>query len=672
MSTDSRHRHDHGSDHHEAMIADFRRRLWVSLLLTLPILVLSPPIQRWISSSAGIDLTLQFAHDGLARLGLATVLFAYGGWPFLRGLVDELGERRPAMMTLIALALSVAYTYSAAVVFGLDGRTLFWELATLIDVMLLGHWIEMRSIQNASGAVEELAALLPARALRVQEDGSTEEVAIDALESGDRVLVKPGARIPADGTIEEGRSRIDVSMLTGETEPEDLGEGDEVMGGAVNGGSTLTIRVDRTGDDSFVSEVIGLVHDAQESHSRYEQLGDRAARWLTYVALGAGGMTLLVWMGVGRGLDFALARMVTVMVITCPHALGLAIPLVTAVSTSLSAQHGLLVRDRSAFERARELDAIVFDKTGTLTHGRFAVEEVVAWDDRTEDQLLSLAAALETGSEHPIGAGIVAAAEERGIDLAGAESVEAIPGRGVRGRVEQREIGVVSRGYLEENSIEVDDAALESSRAAGNTIVFVLDGSRSIGAIALADQVREESIEAMQRLHARGITLMMMTGDSEAVARSVADRLDLDDYVAEVLPDAKADEIRAMQDRSLRVAMVGDGVNDAPALAAADLGIAVGAGTDVAIESADLVLVRSDPRDVATVLELAHATHRKTVQNLLWATGYNVVAIPLAAGVLAGLGILLSPAVGAVLMSVSTVVVALNAKLLQRFEPGAV
>ena len=653
-----------GQDHsaHAHMVDDFRRRFWVSLGLTVPVLVTSEMLQHIF----GLRAELAFRGDQYVEFVFASAVYFYGGWPFLTGLVDELRKRLPGMMTLVALAITVAYVYSALVVFGLPGSVFFWETATLIDIMLLGHWIEMRSVLGASRALEQLVRLLPAEAHRLRADGSIEEVPLDALQAGDRVLVKPGEKIPTDGLVVAGRTSVNQAMLTGESQPVERGEGDEVIGGAVNGEGAITIEVRRTGADSYLSQVIELVHKAQETRSRTQDLANRAAMWLTLIAIGGGTVTLVAWLGAGREFSFALERMVTVMVITCPHALGLAVPLVVAVSTALSARNGLLIRDRSAFERARELDAVVFDKTGTLTEGRFGVTDIVPLAGRTEDDVLRLAAALESRSEHPIAIGIVRAATDRGVHYPGPDGFAAIPGKGAQGTVDGAAVKVVSPGFLKEQGLTVGDARVTRLAEQGKTVVYVLADGQLIGAIALADIIRPESREALDRLKAMHITPIMLTGDSAAVARWVAGELGLDDYFAEVLPDQKAAKIEEVKRRGLTVAMVGDGVNDAPALAAADVGIAIGAGTDVAIESADIVLVRSDPRDVAAIVGLARATYRKMVQNLWWATGYNTVAIPLAAGVLARAGILLSPALGAVLMSVSTVVVALNAQLLGR------
>lgn len=654
------HRGHHS--HHAHMVADFRRRFWIALVLTVPVLALSPMIQQFV----GLEGTLAFAGDRYIQFVLASVVFFYGGYPFLRGFVEEVRTRLPGMMTLIALAITVAYGYSSVVVFGVPGKMFFWELATLIDIMLLGHWIEMRSVMGASGALEKLVQLMPADAHRVTNDGLIEEVPVAELQHGDRVLVKPGEKIPIDGRIVDGRTTVNESMLTGESQPVEKGEGDEVIGSAVNGESAITVEVQKTGAETYLSQVIEMVRRAQESRSRTQDLADRAAFWLTLIALGAGSTTLVVWLTLGREFSFALERMVTVMVITCPHALGLAIPLVVAVSTALSAKNGLLIRDRSAFERARQIDAIVFDKTGTLTEGRFGVTDIITLSDKTETDLLRSAAALESHSEHPIAAGIVREAEDRELSYVTPKNFIAIPGKGAEALVDGVNVKVVSPGYLEEHDLVTDDARVREASTQGKTVVFVLLDNHVAGALALADIIRDESRAALARLKEMGITTMMLTGDSRAVAQWVADELELDDFFAEVLPDQKAAKIKQVKERGLTVAMVGDGVNDAPALVEADVGIAIGAGTDVAIESADIVLVRSDPRDVTAIVQLARATYSKMVQNLWWATGYNAVAIPLAAGVLYRAGILLSPALGAMLMSLSTVIVAINAQLLSR------
>src|SRR2546429_2075613 len=654
-----------GGDHsaHAHMVDDFRRRFWVSLALTLPVLATSEMVRHLLGLRGG----LAFPGDRYVGFAFASAVYLYGGWPFLTGFVDELRARLPGMMTLVALAVTVAYAYSALVVLGLPGNVFFWETATLIDIMLLGHWIEMRSVLGASQALEQLVRMLPASGHRFRADGSVEDVPLDALQPGDRILVKPGEKIPTDGRIVAGRTSVNQAVLTGESQPVEKGEGDEVIGGAVNGEGSITVAVRRTGAETYLSQVIELVRKAQETRSRTQDLANRAALWLTLIAGGGGTVTLVAWLGAGREFSFALERMVTVMVITCPHALGLAVPLVVAVSTALSARSGLLIRDRSAFERARDLDAVVFDKTGTLTEGRFGVTDIVPLAGRTEHDVLRLAAALESRSEHPIALGIVRAATDRGVQYPGPDGFAAIPGKGAQGTVDGAAVKVVSPGYLRDLGLGTWDNGDRIQRLAdqGKTVVFVLAEERPVGAVAVADIIRKESREALQRLKAMGIKPIMLTGDSAAVARWVAGELDLDDYFAEVLPDEKAAKIEEVKRRGLTVAMVGDGVNDAPALVAADVGIAIGAGTDVAIESADIVLVRSDPRDVPAIVGLARATYRKMVQNLWWATGYNVVAIPLAAGVLARAGILLSPALGAALMSASTVIVAINAQTLR-------
>ena len=653
----------HGSeDHHAMMVEDFKRRFWISLLLTVPILALSPMIQEWL----GIGDALRFSGDIFILFLLSSAVFFYGGYPFYRGLVDELSRRQPGMMTLIGVAIINAYAYSSVVVFslfGITGKIFYWELATLIDVMLLGHWVEMRSVMGASRALEELARLMPSTAHRVEQDGGMEDVPIEKLSAGDLFLVKPGERIPADGTVVEGETSVDESMLTGESRPVSKGEGSGVIGGSINGEGSITVRVEKTGEESFVSQVIGLVRQAQESKSRTQNLADRAAFWLTIIALGGGAITLAVWFGViGQEFVFALERSVTVMVITCPHALGLAIPLVVTVSTALAARNGFIIRNRTPFENARNIDAVVFDKTGTLTEGRFGVTDVMKISgDCGEETLALYAASLESRSEHPIAKGIAAYQE----DHLPVEDFRSIPGKGVVGTIEGREVMVVSTGYLREQDISVEDERIGTLSSGGKTVVFVLIEREVCGAIALADVIRPESKEAVAELSAQGIRCMMLTGDRKEVAEWVAEKIGLDEYFAEVLPQEKSEKIRSIQERGMVVAMVGDGVNDAPALAQADVGIAIGAGTDVALETADIVLVKSNPGDVVQVIALGEATYRKMVQNLVWATGYNAFAIPLAAGVLAGAGIILSPAVGALLMSLSTVIVAVNARLLR-------
>jgi Cu2+-exporting ATPase len=652
--------------HHAHMVADFRRRFWVSLVLTVPVVVLSPMIQ----SALGLRETLRFAGDGYVQFAFATIIFFYGGRPFLKGLFEELGKKEPGMMTLIGLAIIIAYVYSSAVVFGLTGKVFFWELSTLIDVMLLGHWIEMKSVMGASKALESLVTLMPAEAHKVTSAGGTQDVPVSDLQPGDRVVVKPGEKVPIDGRIVEGRTSVNQAMLTGESQPVEKAAGDEAIGGSINGEAAFTMEVQKTGDQTYLAQVVEMVRTAQESRSRTQDIANRAALWLTIIALSVGGGTLLFWLIAGKGFQFSLERMVTVMVITCPHALGLAVPLVVAVSTAISARNGLLIRDRSAFERARLVNAILFDKTGTLTEGRFGVTDVVPLGEQNETGLLRLAAALESQSEHPIAQGIVDAAKERHIEFPVPKGFKAIPGKGAQAVVDGQTVTVVSPGYLKENGLSANSEKVREIAEQGKTVVYVLVNEKPAGALALADIIRPESREALQRLKEMGIKTMMITGDAEAVAKWVAQELKLDDYFAQVLPDQKANKVKEVQQRGLVVAMTGDGVNDAPALTQADVGIAIGAGTDVAIESADVVLVRSDPRDVTAILQLARATYRKMVQNLLWATGYNVIAIPLAAGVLYGAGFLLSPAAGAALMALSTIIVAINARFLHVERSG--
>ncbi len=658
--------HDHGAhqghshhDHHAMMVRDFRKRFWISLALTVPILLLSPMIQQVL----GLGVRLRFTGDLVLSFFLSSVVFFYGGWPFLKGMVDELKKKTPGMMTLIALAVTTAYVYSTAVVLGLGGKIFFWELATLIDIMLVGHWIEMKSVMGASRALEALAELMPSDAHVIKPDGSVHDVPLSALKPGDRILVKPGEKIPADGIVQEGQSSVNEAMLTGESKPVAKKTGDPVIGGAINGEGSLTIVVEKTGKDSFLSQVIELVRQAQESKSKTQDLANRAAFWLTIIAIGAGAITMFVWLAImHQSLAFALERTVTVMVITCPHALGLAVPLVVAVSTAISARNGLLIRDRAAFEQARNLKAVIFDKTGTLTLGSFGVTDTIIFENGlTADELLSKAAAVEAHSEHPIAQGIVKSVT----DFPQVQEFLAIPGKGAKGKVDGQEILVVSPGYLREKNMAVTDERIEQLSAQGKTVIFVLIDGHLSGAIALADIIRPESKEAIKRFKEMGILTMMLTGDNKKVAQWVSDELGLDEFFAEVLPHEKAEKVKEVQARGLTVAMTGDGVNDAPALAQADVGIAIGAGTDVAVETADIVLVRSNPLDVVSVVGLAKATYRKMVQNLAWATGYNAFAIPLAAGVLYSYGIILSPAMGAVLMSLSTVIVAVNAKFLK-------
>jgi Cu2+-exporting ATPase len=645
---------------HMEMVADFRKRFWISLFVTIPILGLSPVIQRFL----GLQDALRFSGDSFVLFIFSSFIFFYGGYPFLKGIVAEIKDKKPGMMTLIALAITTAYVYSSAVVFGLPGEIFFWELATLIDIMLLGHWLEMKSVLGASRALEELARLMPSEAHLLRPDGTVADVPLATLKAGDRVLIKPGEKVPADGDVIDGETSLNEAMLTGESRPVAKTKGAKVIGGSINGEGSLTVEVKRTGRDSYLSQVIELVRQAQESKSRTQDLSNKAALWLTLIAIGAGSLTWFAWMAFsGKGFAFALERMVTVMVIACPHALGLAVPLVVAISTAISARNGLLIRNRVAFERARNIQAIIFDKTGTLTEGRFGVTDTLVFMDGMDAaDVLKYAASVEAHSEHPIAKGITSAVSGPPDPV---EGFKAIPGKGAEGRVSGHEVKVVSPGYLREKQIEVKDERIERFSAQGKTVVFVLIDGRPAGALALADIIRPESKRAIGRLKTMGVQCMMLTGDNRLVAKWVADELGLDDYFAEVLPQDKAMKIKEVQARGLVVAMVGDGVNDAPALAQADVGIAIGAGTDVAVETADIILVKSNPLDAVAIISLARGTYRKMVQNLAWATGYNAFAIPLAAGVLFRQGIVLSPALGAVFMSLSTIIVAINARLLK-------
>ena len=593
---------------------------------------------------------------------LSSFVFFYGGWPFLKGLFDELKQKQPGMMTLIALAIFVAYVYSAAVVFGLKGKYFFWELATLIDIMLLGHWIEMKSVLGASRALEKLAQLLPDTAHLVKGD-NVSDVKISELKKEDVILIKAGEKIPADSAITEGESYIDESMLTGESKPVKKKKGDKIIGGSVNGDSVIKAKVVGTGKDSYLNKVVNLVKEAQASKSRTQRLADRAAVWLTIVALTAGTITLIFWLFEAPEIAFAIERMATVMVITCPHALGLAIPLVTAVSTSLSAKNGLLIRNRTAFENSRKITTLVFDKTGTLTEGKFGVSSIITFDSEyNEKAIIKIAASLEINSEHSIAKGILDKAKEMGLDTVKSEAFEVIKGEGVKGKVEGEEVKLVSKSFLNKNNIKIPG---EARKKISGTLVFVLIDEKPKGLIELSDKIREDSYEAIKRLKKEGIKCWMLTGDNKDVAKEVADELELDGFFAEVLPHEKQNKIKELQDKGEVVAMTGDGINDAPALAQADVGIAIGSGTDVAAETADIILVNSNPKDVMALILFGKATYRKMVQNLFWATGYNVIAIPLAAGVLYKAGIIISPAEGAVLMSLSTVIVAINARFLR-------
>jgi Cu2+-exporting ATPase len=647
----------------------FRDRFWLTLVLTVPTLVWGHMLQRLFGYTAPV---FPGSHYIPALFG--TAVFVYGGRPFLQGAARELRSRLPGMMTLIALAIGVAFLFSAAVTLGYPGMPLWEELATLVAIMLLGHWIEMRSIAQAQGALRQLAKLLPNTATRVRREGAAdgpeelEEIPVADLREGDLVLVRPGASLPADGEVVDGRSTVNEAMVTGESRPVEKTVGMHLIAGTVNGGGSLRVRVTSTGDRTMLAGIMRLVEQAQGSRSRAQALADRAAFWLTIVALVAGAVTLAAWLLAGAGLSYAVERLVAVLVIACPHALGLAIPLVIAISTTLGAHSGLLVRDRRGLEEARNLSTIVFDKTGTLTLGEHRVVGIRA-SEMEERQVLALAAAVEQDSEHPLARAIVTTARERGIPVPSANEFRAIAGYGVEAGVDGKLYAVGGPNLLaRRNLVPAPDlqAFVDAAARDGQGAVYLIDGDRALAAFTLADALRPESREAIDRLHELGLEVAMLTGDAQVVADRVGRELGIDTVLAQVLPDAKAAKIEELQRQGKRVAMVGDGVNDAPALVTADVGIAIGAGTDVAVEAGDVVLVRSDPRDVPRLIALSRASYRKMVQNLWWAAGYNIVALPLAAGVLAPVGFVLSPAVGAVLMSLSTVIVALNAQLLRR------
>ena len=644
-------------DHHRMMIEDFKKRFFISMVVTIPILILSPMIQEWM------NFKIEFTGSGLILFGLSTFIYFYGGWPFLKGLKDELKDKNPGMMTLIAMAISVAYLYSSATVFGLEGNDFFWELATLIDIMLLGHWIEMRSVLSASSALEKLAELMPNTAHLIKESGDVVEIQLSELKSHDKILIKPGEKIPADGIVIKGSSFINESMLTGESKPKERTVGESLIGGSINGDASLELEVKNIGADSYLSKVIELVENAQNSKSKTQDLANKAAFWLTIIALSVGFGTLITWYIITGDFTFAIARMATVMVITCPHALGLATPLVVATSTAQSAKNGLLIRNRTQFENSRKIDTVVFDKTGTLTYGDFGVNFIEIFnEDYTEESVIQYAATLETNSEHPIATGIIKKKDEMNLSNLKMNDFKAIQGKGVEGTVNGKKVLVVSPGYLSENNIVIPKELPEQGIS---TDVFLIIDGKLIAAIGLSDKIREESFDAIRKLKEQGIKTWMLTGDNEKTAKFVSEKLELDGYFAEVLPEQKQEKIKELQAEGRFVAMTGDGVNDAPALAQADVGIAIGSGTDVAAETADIILVNSNPEDVVSLINFGKETYKKMIQNLIWATGYNVIAIPLAAGVLYNYGIVISPAIGAVLMSLSTVIVAVNAKLLK-------
>jgi len=652
--------HDQHAGHSVEM---FRDKFWWSVVLTVPTLVWSPMIQQWFGFHAP-----SFPGSRYIPAIFGTILFFYGGMVFLWGAVGEIKSRLPGMMTLISLAIIVAFGFSLAVTFGVPGMDLWWELSTLITIMILGHWIEMRSISQAQGALKELAKLVPDTALRLVGD-KTEEVPVTDLREGDVILIRPGSSIPADGVVFEGTSAVNEAMITGESRPVEKKSGDKVIAGTVNGSGSLRVKVTGVGEHTALAGIMRLVAQAQNSRSRAQALADRAAFFLTVVAIVSAVITLVAWLLVGATPAFAIERVVTVLVIACPHALGLAIPLVIAISTTLGARAGLLVRNRRGLEEARNLNAVFFDKTGTLTRGEFRVVDVTPAPGVSADDALKLAASIEQDSEHTIAQGVVKSAKERRLSLSRPEQFQAIPGQGVQAVVEGRSLMIGGPSLLRRLGIELQPElreALERATRRAQTAVTLVEGQAALAVLAVADAIREEAHEAVRRLYEQGIQVIMITGDAKAVADAVAKELGIETVFAEVLPEQKASKIEEVKRTGKRVAMVGDGVNDAPALLTADVGIAIGAGTDVAVEAGDIVLVRSDPRDVPRIITLSKATYRKMVQNLWWAAGYNIAAIPLAAGVLAPWGIVLNPAVGAILMSFSTVVVALNAQLLRR------
>ncbi|MDO9045412.1 MAG: copper-translocating P-type ATPase [Methanobacteriaceae archaeon] len=648
-----------GEHVHSSMIDDLKKRFWISLTISIPILILSPTVQGLV----GLGDSIRFNGDLYLLFVLSSIVYFYGGYPFFKGFFNEIKSRAPGMDMLISVAITSAYLYSSAVVFGLMGEVFFWELATLIDIMLIGHWLEMRSVMGASRALEELVKLMPSSAHKIIPDGSVIDVPLNELVVGDQVVIKPGEKVPVDGEIIRGSTSIDESMLTGESEPLFKEIGAEVIGGSINGEGSIKVEIKKTGKDSFLSKVITLVEEAQASKSKTQNLADRFATGLTIIALSGGFITLLVWSVVSNfGFEFALERAVTVMVIACPHALGLAIPLVVAVSTSLSARNGLLIRNRASFERSRAIDAIIFDKTGTLTEGKFGVTDIVHLSSEyRENDILKYAASLESYSEHPIAKGVVNSAKET-FDV---EDFKSIPGKGIQGKINTKNVEVVSPGYLKELNIDISNEMVDKLLSEGKTIIFVIIEGELKGAIALADIIREESKEAIKKFKDMGIQCIMITGDRKEVAEWVSKEIGLDKYYAEVLPQEKAEKVREIQSEGLIVAMTGDGINDAPALAQADVGIAIGAGTDVAIEAGDVVLVRSNPLDAVYIIKLAKSTYKKMFENLAWGAGYNIFAIPIAAGVLYSFGILLTPAAGVILMSLSTIIVAFNSRFLK-------
>jgi Cu2+-exporting ATPase len=666
LSQSSPSHHTGHNQHIGHNVEMFRNKFWVCLIISIPVLLWDPMIQQWFKYQLP-----SFPGSNFIPAVFGTIVFIYGGWIFLQGAYQELVHKTPGMMTLISLAINVAFFYSIAVMLGLKGHTLWWELATLISIMLLGHWIEMRSISQAQGALQELAKLLPDTAILLTDDESTQEVLVEQLQEGDLILIRPGASIPADGMVQSGKSSVNEAMITGESKPVEKKQGERVLAGTVNGEGSLRVKIAGIGDKTALAGIMRLVEQAQSSRSRAQALADRAAFYLTLVAIGSGLITLIGWLLTGSTLDFAITRVVTVLVIACPHALGLAIPLVIAISTTLGARNGLLIRDRRGLEEARNLDVVVFDKTGTLTMGEHRVIQTVTDKSIDNEEALRLAAAVERDSEHPIARALQKSAEAVGIEIPPSQNFRAIPGQGVQAQVEGREFQVGGPSLLKSEKFpipeEFNDAAHRFGES-GQAAIYLVEGEKVLAVFAIADAIRPESYEAIRNLHQLGIQSAMLTGDSEAVAETVAKELDINLVFAQVLPEDKAKKIQDLQKQGKRVAMVGDGVNDAPALAIADVSIAIGAGTDVAVEAGDVVLVRSDPRDIPRIIKLSKATYRKMIQNLWWAAGYNIIALPLAAGALAWAGIILAPAVGAVLMSASTVMVSINAQLLRRVQ----
>jgi P-type Cu2+ transporter len=648
--------HSNHKGHHAHMLSDFKKRFWISLFITIPILALSEMIQMWF----GFELVFPGYQYVLGALG--TYIYFYGGWPFLKGLVDEIKERSPGMMTLIGIAITVAWAYSFAITLGFQGMDFYWELATLIVIMLLGHWLEMKSVLGASKSLEKLVELMPDKAYKILETGELQEVGVKELESGDKIQIKPGEKVPADGIVLEGSTSINESMLTGESMPVEKKKNDKVIAGSVNEAGTIAVQVKKASKESYLSKVIDLVKEAQKSKSKTQRLADKAAFVLTIVALAGGFITFFAWYFIAdRELVFAVERMVTVMVISCPHALGLAIPLVVAISTAISAKQGLLIRNRSSFEMSRKIDVIIFDKTGTLTKGKFGVSNIKSLDqDWDKSKILQWAASLEQNSEHPLASGVLKKAKEEKLSLIKTENFTNITGQGVQAKIEGKEVVLAGPKYLEAKNMQVTTEPTEIE-----TIIYLIVNGQPKGYLTLADVVRPESKDAIRILHENNIDVLMATGDNERVAKAVSEELRIEGYYANVLPEEKQKKIKELQKEGKKVAMTGDGVNDAPALAQADVGIAVGSGTDVAAETADIILVNSNPKDIVNLILFGKATYRKMVQNLIWATAYNVVTIPLAAGVLYNQGIVINPAIGAMIMSISTIIVAINAQFLK-------